>query len=295
MRIPLDHASVESTIASECVALHEIHMRDAQHAAQLIRGHFHGAGRRRSAGRRLRERGGQRRVKSDVAFHFLHDLVNMAVQDGDRAEALQVSEGLLAVVGAPAPVGIDGPERDVRKDDDRRAAFQIPHVIFEPLELLGAERTEAACFEIHHIDQADEVRALVVKAVLALSFGIFAEAVQVLFAVVGEHVVLAGNVENPSRFGALEDLLGRVKFRRLGELRNIAGMQQEIRGRRRAVDAIDGDLECRGDVGIGFLAESDVGVADLDEAEIRALHLRHVHAARRPASRQRFQNAAVNE
>src|SRR4029077_109251 len=52
------------------VALHIIHMGNAQHAAQLIRGHFHGARRRSGARCRLRERGGQRRMKCDVAFHL---------------------------------------------------------------------------------------------------------------------------------------------------------------------------------------------------------------------------------
>ena len=56
-------------------------------------------------------------MKRDVAFHLLHDLMDMPVQDGDRAETLQISERLLAVVGAPTPFGIDRPERDVRKYD----------------------------------------------------------------------------------------------------------------------------------------------------------------------------------
>src|SRR5271169_3962869 len=155
-------------------------MRDPQHALQLIGWNFHGAWRRRGSRCRLRERSGQSRVERDVAFHLLHDLMDMPIQDGNRAEALQVSEGLLAVVGAPTPFGINRPERDVREHDHRRAAFQVPYIILEPLELLGAERSEAAGFEVHYVDEANEVRALVVKAVPALSFRIFTEAIQVL-------------------------------------------------------------------------------------------------------------------
>jgi hypothetical protein len=66
------------------------------------------------------------------------------------------------------------------------------------------------------------VRALVVKAVPAFSFRTLAEAIQVLLAAVGEDVVLAGDIKNPARFGAFEDLLGRVKFGRFGQLRDIA-------------------------------------------------------------------------
>jgi hypothetical protein len=167
----------------------------------------------------------------------------------------------------------------MREDDHRRAAFQVPHIILEPVELVGAERAEATGFEVHYVDEADEVRALVVKAVPALSFRIFAKAIQVLLAIVGEHVVLAGNEKDSPRLGALEYLLGRVKLGWFGKLRNISGVQQEVRGGRRTVNPVDGDLKGRSDIGIGLFAESDVGVADLDEAEIRAFHFRHVHPA----------------
>src|SRR5258708_3953647 len=98
-------------------------MGDSQHAAQLIRRHFHRPRRWRGAWRRLWECGGQSRVERDVAFHLLHDLMDMPVQDGDGTEALQVSERLLAVVSAPTPFGIHRPERDMSEDDNRRTAF----------------------------------------------------------------------------------------------------------------------------------------------------------------------------
>ena len=76
---------------------------------------------------------------------------------------------LRAIVGAPAPFGIDRPQRNVREDDDGRAAGEPFHIIFEPLELLGAELAQAAGLQVHHVDQADEVHAFVIEAVPAVA------------------------------------------------------------------------------------------------------------------------------
>src|SRR5258708_36856674 len=100
-------------------------MGNSQHATQLVRGDFHGAWRWCRSRCRLWECSGQSRVERDVAFHLLHDLMNVAVQNGDGTEALQVSECLLAVIRAPAPFGIDRPERDVREHDHRSAAIEV--------------------------------------------------------------------------------------------------------------------------------------------------------------------------
>src|SRR5665213_4119836 len=109
-------------------------------------------------------------MERDVAFHLLHDWMDVPVQHGDRTETLQIPESLLAVVGAPSPVGINRPERNMCEHDDRRTAFQVPYIILQPLELVRAERAKAAGLEVHYVDEADEVRALVVNTVPAVSF-----------------------------------------------------------------------------------------------------------------------------
>jgi hypothetical protein len=65
---------------------------------------------------------------------------------------------------------------------------------------------------VGHVYEADEMRTLVIEAVPTFSLCSFAEAVQVLLAVVGKHIVFTGNVENFPRLGALQHLLGRIKF-----------------------------------------------------------------------------------
>jgi hypothetical protein len=53
-------------------------------------------------------------VEGNVALDLLQDLMNVAVQDCDRAEAFEVAERLRAILRAPAPLCVDGPERDMR-------------------------------------------------------------------------------------------------------------------------------------------------------------------------------------
>ena len=54
-------------------------------------------------------------MESDVPFHLLHRLVDVPVENGYRTESLQIGERLLAIVGAPAPLRIHGPQGNVRK------------------------------------------------------------------------------------------------------------------------------------------------------------------------------------
>src|SRR5258708_7419737 len=53
---------------------------DAEHAAKLVLGDLHRAGRGRTAWRRLRKGGGAGGVERYCAFYLLHDLVNVAVE-----------------------------------------------------------------------------------------------------------------------------------------------------------------------------------------------------------------------
>src|SRR5437660_12013815 len=89
----------------------------------------------------------------------------MTVQHRHRAELLQVRQRLSAIFRAPTPLRIDGPKRNVCEYHDGRAVLQLFPVVFQPLELLVAQRSEPAGFQIHDVDQPDEVRALLAKTV----------------------------------------------------------------------------------------------------------------------------------
>src|SRR5512143_1286499 len=99
------------------VAGDEVHAGDTEHLPKSLGSDRHRAGGGSAAGCGLRERSGHRRMEADVALDLLHYLVNVPVEHGDRAEASQYRESLRAVLGPPAPFGVNGPQRNVREDD----------------------------------------------------------------------------------------------------------------------------------------------------------------------------------
>src|SRR5260370_22853122 len=62
------------------LAGHVLDIGNADHAAQAFRGNFHWTRRRCAPRRGLWKGRGHSRVESHIALHFLHDLVNIAVQ-----------------------------------------------------------------------------------------------------------------------------------------------------------------------------------------------------------------------
>src|SRR5262245_30893624 len=101
------------------LVLLEGHAGDAEHAAQFVVRYLHRAWRRCRTWRRLREGCRSRSMEGDVSFDFLHDLMDVAVEHGHRAEALEVAKRPRAVFRTPTPLRIDGPQWNVCEDDDR--------------------------------------------------------------------------------------------------------------------------------------------------------------------------------
>src|SRR5208282_3835925 len=169
---------------------------DAKQAAQLVVGDLQRPGRGRRARRRLRKRRGARGVEGDVAFHLLHDLMDMAVEDGHRTEALEVFQDAAAIFRAPAPIRINAPERDVGEDHDGCRSRTALDVGFEPFELLVAEVAESARLEIDDIDEADKMHAVGVEAIPAGTLGAAPVALAIKLQFRVEEVMLAGDVMN---------------------------------------------------------------------------------------------------
>src|SRR5262249_15150598 len=138
--------------------------------------------------------------------------------------------------------------------------------------------------------QADEVHALLVEAVPTGSPGTFAVALEILFAVVVEHVVFARNEEDVPAAGTLENLIDRVELLRLRQVADVARMQDEFWVDRERVDPVDRRFQRADHVGIRRLVESHVAVADLHETQ-----LARGDDACRAAQRVRLENAALHE
>ena len=205
-------------------------------------------------------------MEGDVALNLLHHLVNVPIEHGDRAEALEDCESLCTILGPPAPFGVNGPERNVREDDDRCASAKVGNVLGEPFQLRSADHTEA--FQLDAVIETDEMHALVVKALPGFAGGRFAEALEKQFAVIASDIVFAWDIEHFLLAKTPEDLVQGIKLggsRKMGEVASVKNQVRLVDG---GVDLIDGQLQGAVDVGIRRLIKPYVAVADLDESEV---------------------------
>src|SRR5205823_3234738 len=91
---------------------------------------------------------------------------------------------------------------------------------------------------------------------------------QILLAVIANHVMFAGNIEDVFGAGALQQLVHAIKFFRLGKMRNVAGVQNETWLRWQRVDLVDGGFQRACHIGVGRLVEAHVAVTYLNKAEL---------------------------
>ncbi len=132
----------------------------------------------------------------------------------------------------------------------------------------AAEAAQTSGLQVHDVHQSDEVHAILVEAVPARALRAFAIALQILLAFVVEDVVLAGHEEDVLGAGGLQQLIHGVKLTRLGEMADVAGVQDEGGRDRQRIDFVYGGLQGADNVRIRRFVEPHVAVADLDEAEV---------------------------
>src|SRR5208282_816130 len=99
-------------------------------------------------------------------------------------ETFDVRQGLFTVVGSPAPIGIDGPQWNVRKEHNRSAGGAALEIVLKPLQLFVTERPHASSFQISDIYETDEMYTLVIEAVPPITLRTFPIALEILVAVV---------------------------------------------------------------------------------------------------------------
>src|SRR4029078_7834470 len=115
------------------------------------------------------------------------------------------------------------------EDDDRRRIRFVLDIVGEPGELVGPEPSQAAGLEVDHIDEADEVNAVLVEAVPTRALGALAVAGEIgLAQALVDDVMLAGNVVNVE-LGLTDQLVGIVAFVGLGAMGAIAGIENAWR------------------------------------------------------------------
>ena len=158
----------------------------------------------------------------------------------------------------------------MREHHDGGAGRQAGHVFLQPFQLRFAQRPQAGALQVDHIHQPDEVHAMCVEAVPAVAFGALAVAVEVALAVFLQYVVLPGNgVDLQS--GRFQKLRTVIEFLGLGQMRDVAGVNDERRLVGLAGHLLQRFLEGAGHVGVDRLVEAQMAVADLREAEALGL------------------------
>ncbi len=156
----------------------------------------------------------------------------------------------------------------MREHNHWRAFGKMLNVFFQPFQLFRAKRSQISCFQVHHVDQPDEMHSLHVKAVPAVALCVFRVALPILFAVIFEHIMLARNKERVLGASRLEDLVDVVKLLRFRQVADVSGVEHELGSNRQRVDLVHGGLERGRHVRIRRLVEPHVAVADLDEAQV---------------------------
>src|SRR6478672_2091135 len=126
------------------------------------------------------------------------------------------------------------------EDDDRRRVRFVFDIIGEPGQLVGPKPSKSAGLEVDHVDEANEVNAVIVEAVPTHSLGALAVTGEIgLAQALVDDVMLPGNVVNVE-LGLTDQLIGIVEFVGLGEMGDIAGMDHEGRVRLQFFDLADG-------------------------------------------------------
>ena len=87
------------------------------------------------------------------------------------------------------------------KDNNRSTVRAPGEIFFQPRQLFCSQSSESTSFQIDDVHEGNEVYSFVVKAVPPGSLGAFAVALEILLAVIGEHVMFAGHEKRLARFG----------------------------------------------------------------------------------------------
>src|SRR6476620_368703 len=153
------------------------------------------------------------------------------------------------------------------EDDDRRRVRFVLDIVGEPGELGGPEPPKAAGLEVDYVDEGNEVNAVIVEAVPTRALGALTVTGEIgLAQVLVDDVMLAGNVVN-IELGLTDQLIGIVEFVGLGEMGDIAGMDNEGRVRLQFFDLTDGLAKRAERIRIGRFIEADMAVANMRKGE----------------------------
>ncbi len=149
--------------------------------------------------------------------------------------------------------------------DDRGAGGASLEIRSDPVQLLRTEAPQSSGLEIQNVDQRDEVHAGVIKAVITPVLRGLAEPREVFAAGRIGNVMLPGGGVQFRGSQLREQLLGEIKFRSLGQVGDVARVDDQRRLPGQTVHKVNRAAERAADIRIGVFRETDVGIAELDE------------------------------
>src|SRR4029077_5324288 len=111
----------------------------------------------------------------------------------------------------------------------------------------------------------------VVEAVPSCALCALSVTLEILLAVVGQHVMLAWHEVGLLRRSSPQYLVEGVEFTGLGELAEIARVNEKVRFVRHCVNLVNCRLQGGSDIWVCWLVKTDMAVANLDKGEVTTL------------------------
>ena len=138
-------------------------------------------------------------------------------------------------------------------------------IVLQPRQLLGPERSHAPVGKVDGVDQRDEMGAVGIETIPAVALRALAEAVEERAGVGAVDDVMLARDEMNRQVEFTEQLLRDVELFGGREMRDIAGVDDEIGLYRQRAHLGDRCFQRADDVGVCLLLEADMCVADLEE------------------------------
>src|ERR1700730_13673859 len=146
------------------------------------------------------------------------------------------------------------------------------HVALDPVELFRSQRAQTAGLQVADVYESHEMDSTVVEAVppaaLPPLLRPLAVAVQVARTAIYSNIMFSRNVEGFPGASFPEYLIGGIKLGRLGQLSDVAGVQQKRGLRGQCIDLGDCRPKCRSHIAVRGLVEADVAIAYLHKEKL---------------------------
>jgi len=195
-------------------------------------------------------------------------LVNVPVEHGDLGVRIQNVDRRLTVARRPVPLGRKIKKGTMGKYDHRRVGVLLGQILFEPCELIIAERGA----RIGDIVEHDEMNALVIERVIRVTKELTIGGTTIQRGIMlTRHEVHGLDIEVADDFP--EFAQAPTPFRGIiGGMGQVAREHDEVRWCLQRVDGVDSLRQGRGALGVGRAGVTPMAVGELHKIEVSVRH-----------------------